>query len=111
MNTQKIISSVAIAASVLLPVMALAYTSVPQPTGNINSVDAMVSSILNVVWPIFIGLAVIMIIISGFLFLTSSGDAEKVKTARTALIWAVIGIVVAIVAYSIPKIVQIAIGG
>lgn len=45
--------------------------------------------------------AVIMIIIGGFQYLVSSGDATKAASARNTLIFAVIGLLVVILAASI----------
>ena len=46
-------------------------------------------------------LAVIMVIHSGFKYVTSRGDAEGVKSAKNTLLYAVIGLVVALMAYAI----------
>lgn len=43
-------------------------------------------------------IAVIMIIYSGFLYLTSMGDASNVKRAKDTLVYAVIGLIVALLA-------------
>lgn len=45
--------------------------------------------------------AVIVIIISGFQFITASGDPAKVKTARNTLIYSVVGLAVAMLAWAI----------
>jgi hypothetical protein len=45
--------------------------------------------------------AVILIIISGFMFATANGDASKVANARTSLIYAVVGMVIVIMSQSI----------
>jgi hypothetical protein len=42
--------------------------------------------------------AVIMIIFSGFKFITANGDPQAVSTARNTLIYAIIGIIVAVMA-------------
>jgi predicted benzoate:H+ symporter BenE len=41
------------------------------------------------------------LLVSGIMFATAGGDDDKLKTARTALIWAVAGIVVMVIAASI----------
>lgn len=46
-------------------------------------------------------IAVIMIIIGGFLYVTSGGDSGKIKTARDTIIYATIGLVVIALAQSI----------
>lgn len=95
-----------------LPVLVFAFTAPNQPTiGNIDSFDKIFTNILKLIWPIVGGLAAVMIVVAGIVFITANGDPEKIKTARTSLIWAVIGIVVAILAWSIPAIVTTGIGG
>jgi len=63
----------------------------------IDIVDRFITYIL---WPIFICAVLIMMIYAGFMFVTSRGDPSKVKAARDAVIWTVIGIVVVIFAFS-----------
>ena len=45
--------------------------------------------------------AVIMIIFSGFKYVTSSGDQTKVASAKNTLMYSVVGLVVAVAAYAI----------
>lgn len=45
--------------------------------------------------------AVVMGLYAGFLFITARGEAAQLKTARGTLLWAVIGIAVAVLAFSI----------
>jgi len=52
------------------------------------------------------GLAVIMFIFAGILFITSNGEPGKINIAKQAVIWGVVGIVVATVAFSIDGIVK-----
>ncbi len=47
-----------------------------------------------------------MIIIAGFLFLTAHGDTTKISSAKKALVWAVIGIFVGILAFSAPTLIN-----
>lgn len=67
----------------------------------------IINRLINiVVWPVFVAVVVIMFIWAGFLFLTSQGDTGKVATARKAIIWAVVGVLVGITAFSIVTTVQ-----
>jgi len=70
------------------------------------SLTSILGFILNALWIIFTAIAVIMFVIAGILFLTASGAPEKLTQARSALIWGVVGIVVAIIAYSIIAIIS-----
>ena len=66
----------------------------------------LTSSIETTLWVIFGAIAVVCFIIAGILFLTAQGAAEKLQTARSALIWGVAGVVIGIVAYSIVAIIS-----
>lgn len=46
-------------------------------------------------------LAVIFIIVGGFQYITSSGDAAKATKAKNTILYAVIGLVIALLAYAI----------
>ena len=78
----------------VFPVITMASSVSDRITGIINR------ALSNVVWPIFIGLVVIMSIWAGILFLIAQGDATKVAQARKAFLWVVIGILVAVFGYS-----------
>lgn len=69
-------------------------------------VQTIVNNITKyILWPLAIGLTVIMLIFAGFLFLTANGDPTKITKAKQAVIWSVIGFVVSIIAYSVPGII------
>ena len=50
--------------------------------------------------------AIVFILWSAFDFITSKGDATKTKAARTKLIYAIVGIAVALLSYGIVNLVQ-----
>ena len=55
---------------------------------------------------IFIGMiAVIMMIYAGFLFVTSAGDANRIATAKKAILYAIIGVAIIAVAQILTKFV------
>ena len=50
----------------------------------------------------FVGiLSVIMIIVSGVLYATSAGDSGRVAKAKNTLVYSIVGLVVAVLAYAI----------
>ena len=91
-----------VVASAQLEPYAPADTGAPQ----ITDLASIVHSIENVTALVFGGIVVIMFVFSGILFLTAQGEPEKIKTARHAFLWGVVGVVVGIVAYSIIAIVS-----
>lgn len=57
---------------------------------------AIIDTVTNWIFAGFAAFAVIMVIIAGLQFVQNGGNAEKVAEARQKLIWAVIGIGVAL---------------
>lgn len=97
--------------TLILPIITFAQVPSSNPPVNaINGINGLVSAIENFMWVIFGGIAVVMFVVAGILFLTAQGQPEKIQAARSALIWGVAGVVVAILAYSIILIVRTAIG-
>ena len=79
--------------------------TVPEATMTGNVID-IINTILNFIWPVFIGVAVIFFLVAAFIFVTANGDPGKIGSARQALLWGVIGIVVGGIAFSLPFLVQ-----
>jgi hypothetical protein len=62
-------------------------------------------------YSIILAISVFMILMAGFNYLTAGGDQAKVKKASQMLIYAIVGIVVAIIAFSISKVVTSVVTG
>lgn len=72
-----------------------------------NSIAVIMQNIINnIVWPIFAGAVVIMFLYAGFLFLSATGKPEKLTKAKVALLYAMIGVVVGILAFSAQNIIK-----
>jgi hypothetical protein len=106
-KTQKsILSLVILGAVILLPAVALGQINYDVPTGGISDVPTLIGKILTPVWQVFIGLAVIMFLVAGILFMTAQGAPEKVATARSSALWAIVGMVIGVIAFSITTIIS-----
>lgn len=74
-------------------------------------IETILNNVLSmVVWPTFVGAVVIMFIYAGFLFVSSEGDPSKITKAKSAVVWAIVGIVVGILAYSAEGIIKSILG-
>lgn len=62
---------------------------------------SLFSEVSNVLIFLVGAIAVIMLIIGGLRYVTSQGDASAVKSAKDTILYAVAGIVVAVMAYAI----------
>ena len=69
--------------------------------GNSTNLMETVKVIINVIIGVVGLIAVVMVIIGGIGFTTSQGDANKVTKARNTLLYGIIGLVVAILAFAI----------
>jgi len=73
----------------------------------------LLNTIYNVTDWIFIILmliVVVLIITGAFMFATAGGNPEKTTTARNFILYAIIGLVVALIARAVPTIVRLVMG-
>jgi hypothetical protein len=116
MKLRNILGAFLIAASVFVasPVMAAGG---PCPAGSLkssytnsiaecnvskdNSLLPTITKIIDVVIGVLGLVAVFVIVLGGVQFVTASGDPTKVKKAKDAILYGVIGLVIAILAYPI----------
>lgn len=66
-----------------------------------DEAPAFVKTLVNVLLFIIGALAVVMIIWGGISYTTSAGDSGRVKKAKDTLMYAIIGLIVAFLAYAI----------
>ena len=75
-----------------------------QGTGGISNNDdllGILTTIINVIVGVIGFVAVVMIVIGGIGFVTSQGDTSKVAKARNTILYGVVGLVVALLAFAI----------
>ncbi len=75
----------------------------------VGAQDESFENVIRVIitWALYIAavVSVLIIIYGGFLYITSAGDAVQAKKGKTALFNAIIGLVIAILAYVIVQVV------
>lgn len=64
-------------------------------------VESSITKIVNILLFLLGVVAVIAIIVGGIMYAVSSGDAGRAKAAKDTIMYAVIGLIVAILAYAI----------
>jgi len=109
---------VSVLAVLALPVMAAVE---PPPTGYKLPAVApattgaglitLVDVVTNWIFAIFVVLTIIFVLLAAFQFVTAGGDAEKVGEARQKLIWASVGIIVALASKGLVPIIRSILGG
>ena len=66
-----------------------------------NTLMSTVQTIINVVLTVLGIVAVAMIILGGFNYMTSAGDTNKVTKAKNTIMYGVIGLIIALLAFAI----------
>jgi len=71
----------------------------------VSTVNNTITSVINI-FSVFVGIiAVIMIIVGGYRYITSGGDSTKVTSAKNTLLYAIIGLVIVALAQVIAQFV------
>lgn len=68
-----------------------------------GSLPALIATIINVMLLIAAVVAVIYLIIGGYQYITSGGNAEQAQTGRTTVLNAIIGLVIIFAAYLVVR--------
>ncbi|MDD4351818.1 MAG: pilin [Candidatus Gracilibacteria bacterium] len=111
---KKAIAKIVGLATLAIPTTSLAANlapgAYPDRISGREDVESFVSDIIN--WFLgFIGLiAVIMFIYGGILYLTAGGNDENTGKAKKAMLYAIVGIIIVLLAYTIVAAVTNALG-
>lgn len=68
--------------------------------------EGMITKIINVLLFLIAAVSVVMLIIGGFRYIVSQGDSTKVTSAKNTILYAIIGLIIAILAYAIVNFVM-----
>lgn len=75
-----------------------------------DTVNGVITTIIDIFSVVVGVVAVIMIIVAGFKYITSGGDSSKVSSAKTTLIYALVGLVIVALAQFIANFVLTNVG-
>ena len=74
-------------------------------TNSSTDVNSIIRTTINLFSGIVGVVAVIMIVVAGFKYITSGGDSAKLTSAKSTLVYALVGIVIVVLAQAIVKFV------
>ena len=74
--------------------------TINSPGGDNNLLES-IKNIINAIIAVLGVVAVVIIIIGGIQYMTSSGDAPKVKKAKDTILYGVIGLIICALAFAI----------
>lgn len=108
----KKIATVAVATVTSFPLLAAAQftTTAPPPITTVTQVYNLTVRILGYLQTFFWVVAAIMIVWAAFLYVTGGGNEDKIAKAKQMLIYAVLAIIVALVATAVVGAVRSFIG-
>ncbi|HUW71958.1 MAG TPA: hypothetical protein VMV66_02110 [Candidatus Humimicrobiaceae bacterium] len=86
--------------TLVLPIVTVAQVTTPLLPTNVDLLD-MIAQIANYLFWILLAISIVVIVYAGILFVTASGSAEQVEKARGIILYAIVGIIVAFLAYGI----------
>ncbi len=66
-----------------------------------KTVDGALKSVVNVLLFVIGGVSVIMIVVGGLRYVISNGESSAVSSAKNTILYAVVGLVIALFAYAI----------
>jgi hypothetical protein len=76
------------------------------PLRNINSLNDLLGAILRAVVEIGTIILVLALVYVGFLFVVAQGNEEKIRNARSALLWTVVGGLILLGATAIKAVIE-----
>ncbi len=79
----------------------LCYDGVDIASKNNIDLNGILGTVINVIIGVVGFLAVIIMILGGINFITSQGDAAKVTKAKNTILYGVVGLIVAMLAFAI----------
>lgn len=91
--------------SVLVPFLAFAQ-QLPGQSTDVFGVLAIVSRVINIVTIILVAAAILMFIWGVIQYISSGGDEEKQKAARSTMIYGIIGIFVIVAVWGLVNILR-----
>lgn len=75
------------------------------PLGNIDSLEELLAAVLKAIVRVGAMILVLVLVWVGFLFVMAQGNEEKLRTARSALMWTVIGGLILLGAEAVAQII------
>lgn len=75
------------------------------PSGNNTTVNSIIATVINIISFIVGVVAVVMIMIGGFKYITSSGDSSNIQSAKNTILYAIVGLVIVATAQIIVRFV------
>lgn len=97
---KKIIKTLGVVIS-SLPIIALAIPGPTRPNSVPGNLPTAITTVSNTILMIIGVIAVLFLIIGGFQYVTSAGNPDSIGKAKSTILYGIIGLVFAILAFAI----------
>jgi hypothetical protein len=103
---KKLVNKATVLALSLLPASVMAYTAPPVEIKDPNSTDVkmILNSVIEWILVLVGGIAVLFLVWGGIQYVTSAGNKDKAELAKKTITYAVIGIIIIVLAEVIVNI-------
>ncbi len=81
------------------------------PITDSNGIYKILETIASYIYKIFFAVAVIIILLAAFTFLTAGDDPNKITSARKQLLWAAVAVGIALLSFSANAIIKSVLSG
>ncbi|MDI6717917.1 MAG: hypothetical protein QMD86_02670 [Patescibacteria group bacterium] len=92
--------------SVALVVSAVEIVPGGSRISDTDSLVGTISSIVNIFFTILLAIATVMILWAAYNYVTAAGDENKIKTAKTTLLYALLGIAIAVISRGVVTLIK-----
>ncbi len=80
------------------------------PLGSGSTIYTLINNIVNFLITLSVSIALIMVLYGAFQILTSGGKPDQVKTGRQTIVYALVGLVIVIIAKGLIGVVESVVG-
>jgi len=94
---KKILLVLVLVGFLALPVIGLAQ---------VETITAKIGKLTDMLKAILYAIAVLFIVLAAFNFITAAGDPEKIKSARNYVVYALVGVIVAVLAGVLVEVIE-----
>ena len=79
---------------------------IENPFGENSTIWTVLDKIINGIFYLSLPIGALMIVIAAFYLLTSAGDPAKVSTAKSIILWTIVGIIVIFLSKAIVELLR-----
>lgn len=107
---KKVLASLILTSLLVLPAIGLAASPTAETLTEVPVMEAL-ERIINWIFTILIVVAVIFLVWGAFNFVTAAGSPEKVEAGKQSIMWALVGVVIALLARGLVALVKVVVRG